>query len=76
MILTKKEKLRNNFNYAIIKLDNDEIIQGPIKQWKRSFYNTIKVKINDRTYYSHLTNIILIHTYNNHFYVNTKNKGR
>ena len=50
-----------SFDKAIIKLPNDEIIEGKVQSWQE-FENSdvIQVKIDDVIYYTYITNVCMI----------------
>ena len=50
-----------NFNRAIIKLPNGEVIDGKISSWKDyEDGDQIQLKINGSTYLTHISNVIMI----------------
>lgn len=55
------DEARFSFDKAIIKLPNDEIIEGKVQSWKE-FENSdvIQVKIDNVIYYTYITNVCLI----------------
>ena len=52
------------FDYAIIKLTNDEIVEGKVQSWT-DFHDgdTVQVKIDGVSYLVHASNITLIYNY-------------
>jgi uncharacterized lipoprotein NlpE involved in copper resistance len=49
------------FDRAVIKLPNGEIVDGKVESWLDfDSSDSIQVKINGRTYYTHLNNVVLI----------------
>lgn len=50
-----------NYNYAILELPDGRIVEGDVQSWK-DYENSdsIQVKINDITYYTHLSNAVLM----------------
>lgn len=50
-----------NFNRAIIKLPNGQVIDGKITSW-RDFEDgdQIQLKINGSTYLTHISNVVMI----------------
>ena len=50
-----------SFDKAIISLPNGEIIEGKVQSW-RDFEDgdQIQVKINDKHYLTHISNVVLI----------------
>lgn len=53
-----------NFDYAIINLPTGEIVEGEVKAWKDwKDSDAIQVEFTDgATYYTHLNNVVLIHS--------------
>jgi ribosomal protein S1 len=49
------------FDKAIVKLQNDEVIEGEVDSWKDYDGDQIQVKINGVTYLVHSSNVTLIH---------------
>lgn len=48
------------FDYAIIKLPNDKIVEGKIDSWKDFEGEQIQIKIDGATYLTHSENIVMI----------------
>ena len=50
-----------NYNYAILELPDGRIVEGDVQSWK-DYENSdsIQVKIDDITYYTHLSNAVLM----------------
>lgn len=50
-----------SFDRAIISLPNGEIVEGKIQSWKDfDDGDQVQVKINEKTYLVHSTNVVLI----------------
>ena len=49
------------YNYAIIELPDGRIVEGDVQSWK-DYENSdsVQVKINGDTYYTHLSNVVLM----------------
>ena len=52
------------YHYAIIELQNGQIIEGNVQTWKDYEGEQLQVRINDKTYLVHSENITLIHNHN------------
>lgn len=52
--------LTYNFNRAIVKLPNGEVIDGKITSWKDYEGDQIQLKINGSTYLTHISNVVMI----------------
>lgn len=50
-----------NYNYAILELPDGRIVEGDVQSWK-DYENSdsIQVKIDGDTYYTHLSNAVLM----------------
>ena len=49
-----------SYEYAIIKLPNGEIIEGPVEKWSDYEGDQLQVKINGKTYLVHSVNATFI----------------
>lgn len=51
-----------NYDYAILELPDGRIIEGDVETWK-DYENSdsVQVKIDGITYYTHLENVVLMH---------------
>ena len=52
--------LTYNFNRAIVKLPNGEVIDGNITSWNDYEGDQIQLKINGSTYLTHISNVVMI----------------
>ena len=50
----------HDYNRAYIALPNGEVIEGKVSRWNDWNYGTVKVVVDDKTYYTHFTNVILV----------------
>lgn len=50
-----------NYNYAILELPDGRIVEGDVQSW-RDYQNcdSVQVKIDGNTYYTHISNIVLM----------------
>lgn len=48
------------FDRAIINLPNGDVVEGEVKSWKDYDGDQIQVKIDDTTYLTHVSNVVLI----------------
>lgn len=51
------------YHYAIIELQNGEIIEGNVQTWKDYEGEQLQVRIDNKTYLVHSENITLIHNH-------------
>lgn len=49
-----------NYDYAIIKLPNGEVVEGKVESWKDYEGEQVQVKINGDTYLVNSMNVTLI----------------
>lgn len=49
-----------SFERAIIELPNGEVIEGKVTSWKDYDSDQLQVKIDDKTYLVHSSNVVLI----------------
>ncbi len=49
-----------SYEYAILKLPNGEIIEGPVEKWADYEGDQLQVKINGKTYLAHSSDVVLI----------------
>lgn len=50
-----------NYEYALIKMPDGRIIEGEVEQWRDyEDVDAIQVKIDGDTYYTHLSNVVLM----------------
>lgn len=50
-----------NFDRVIIKLPNGDVVDGQVQSWHDwENSDSVQVKINGVTYYTHLNNVVLI----------------
>lgn len=49
-----------HFDRAIVSLPNGEVIEGKLTSWRDYDGDQIQVKINDKTYLVHSSNVVLI----------------
>lgn len=50
----------HTFDRAIINLPNGDVVEGEVKSWKDYDGDQIQVKIDDTTYLTHVSNVVLI----------------
>lgn len=49
------------FDEAIIQLPNGEVVEGVVQSWfDWTDSDAVQVKINGKTYYTHLANVVMI----------------
>lgn len=48
------------YDTAIIALQNGEIVEGKVQNWRDYEGDVIQVKVNNKTYYVHSSNVTLI----------------
>ena len=50
-----------NYNYAIIKMPNGEVVEGKVSSWNDYEGDQLQIVINGTTYLVHSTNVALMH---------------
>ena len=54
---------KQTFKWAIVQLGNGELIEGPVDSWRDfSQSDVVQVTINNNTYLTHYSNVILCST--------------